>query len=286
MVCALVGGDCGYRFRGRPLAPTVPTPVYLPEHFDFRNYARAHLLANKSMHPTDLRDTVVAAFDWLHVGVLISSASGQLLFANGAAARILDAQDGLVLDEGGNITTGRMEGARSQCGIEDFPTILAAARKSSGLIVSVPRPSGRLPLTLTLCPTRREPSRSTDAEAGTVLVLIHDAERPANTGLTGLRELYGLTMTEARLANLIMLGKTIEDCTGLLGIRRTTVKMHLRNLYGKTGVQRQSELVALLFTSFGGVRCGKPAQATVREMVLRGQQGNAGGNLSGERKAC
>jgi DNA-binding CsgD family transcriptional regulator len=87
--------------------------------------------------------------------------------------------------------------------------------------------------------------------------LIHDPERQANAGLTGLRELYGLTFTEGRLADLMMQGKTIEDCTGLLGIRRTTVKMHLRNLYGKTGVQRQSELVSLLFKSFGNVRSGK-----------------------------
>jgi DNA-binding CsgD family transcriptional regulator len=246
----------------------------------------ARLLAHKSTYPAHLLDTVVAAFDCLDAGFLIASASGALLFANGAAARILDAQDGLFLGEDGKITTGLMNGARLRSGIEDFPTILATARKRSGLIVALPRPSGRLPLTLTLRPTQLEPSFSTDVEAGTVLVLIHDPERLANTGLSGLRELYGLTVTEARLANLIMQGKTIEDCTGLLGIRRTTVKMHLRNLYGKTGAQRQSELVALLFTSFGNVRCAKPAQSTACELVAPGQQANASGDRSGEREAC
>jgi DNA-binding CsgD family transcriptional regulator len=246
----------------------------------------ARLLAHKSTYPAHLLDTVVAAFDWLDAGFLIASASGELLFANGTAARILDAQDGLFLGESGKITTGLMNGTRVRSGIEDFPTILATARRRSGLIVSLPRPSGRLPLTLTLRPARLEPSLSTDVEAGTVLVLIHDPERLASTGLSGLRELYGLTITEARLANLIMQGKTIEDCTGLLGIRRTTVKMHLRNLYGKTGVQRQSELVALLFTSFGNVRCSTPAQSTACELVPPGQQANAGGDLGGERQAC
>jgi DNA-binding CsgD family transcriptional regulator len=246
----------------------------------------ARLLAHKSPYPAHLLDTVVAAFDWLDAGLLIAGVSGELLFANGAAARILDAQDGLFLDEDGKITTGLINGARVRSGIEDFPAILGAASKRGGLIVSVPRPSGRLPLTLTLRPTRLESYRSTDIEAGAVLVLIHDPERSANTGLSGLRELYGLTVTEARLAHLIMQGKTIEDCTGLLGIRRTTVKMHLRNLYGKTGVQRQSELVALGFTSFGCVSCAKPEQATVREMVLPGQQASSGGDRSGEREAC
>jgi DNA-binding CsgD family transcriptional regulator len=246
----------------------------------------ARLLAHKSTHPAHLLDTVVAAFDWLDAGFLIANAAGQLLFANEAAARILEAQDGLALDAAGKITTGLVESTGGPSEMEDFPTILAAARKRSGLIISVQRPSGKLPLTLTLRPTRPEPSRSTNAEAGTVQVLVHDPERTASAGLTGLRELYGLTITEARLATLIMQGKTTEDCTGLLGIRRTTVKMHLRNLYGKTGVQRQSELVALLFASFGNVRCGKPAQSTVREMVPPSPQENAGGDFDGEREAC
>ena len=237
------------------LASTKSTPEFSPEYFDFRSYARAHLLANKSTHPTYLLDTVVAALDWLHAGFLIASASGQLLFANDTARQILEARDGLALDESGKVITGFMKDTPSKSSGGNFKTMLMAAQKRNGLIASVARPSGSLPLILTLRPMRLEFVPSSPMEAGTVLVLIHDPERPANAGFSGLRELYGLTLTEARLANFMMQGKTIEDCTSLLSIRRTTVKMHLRNLYGKMGVNRQSELVALLFKSFGSVRC-------------------------------
>jgi DNA-binding CsgD family transcriptional regulator len=215
------------------------------------------LLDCKSTKPTQWLNTVVAAFDWLHAGVLISNASGELLFANDAAEQILDSKDGLALDENGRVTA-RSTGSIPTTGcVGEFRAMLTAAQKRNGLILSVARPSGRLPLTLTLRPTHRESSPMVQGEEGTVFVLIHDPERLAHAGVAGLRELYGLTLTEARLANFVMQGKTIEDCAGLLGIRRSTVKMHLQNLYGKTGVQRQSELVSLMFKTFGNIRCSQ-----------------------------
>lgn len=216
------------------------------------------LLDYKSTKSTQWLNTVVAAFDWLHAGFLISSASGELLFANDAAGEILESRDGLALDPTGHVTTGLTDDLPTVGCLGEFRDMLLAARKRNGLILSIARPSGRLPLTLILRPTQPDLFHVPTADGGTVFVLIHDPERPAHAGITGLRELYGLTLTEARLANFIMQGKTIEDCAGLLGIRCTTVKMHLRNLYGKTGVQRQSELVSLMFKSFGSIRCDTP----------------------------
>jgi len=214
------------------------------------------LLDCKSTKPTQWLNTVVAAFDWLQAGFLISSATGELLFANDAAGQILESKDGLALDENGRVMTGQTDSAPNGGCVGEFRAMLAAAQKRNGLILSVTRPSGRLPLTLTLRPSHPEAAAVTHAEESAVFVLIHDPERPAHAGIAGLRELYGLTLMEARLANFLMQGKTIEDCAGLLGIRRTTVKMHLQNLYGKTGVQRQSELVSLMFKTFGNIRCG------------------------------
>jgi len=66
--------------------------------------------------------------------------------------------------------------------------------------------------------------------------------------------LYGLTSTEACLANLLMEGKTLDECCQSLGIRRSTARTHLQHLFEKVGVQRQSELVSLLLKSIGLVR--------------------------------
>lgn len=71
---------------------------------------------------------------------------------------------------------------------------------------------------------------------------------------TELRQLFGLTATEARLANLLMEGKTFEECCQQLGVRCSTARMHVRNLFEKTGVRRQSQLISLLLKSIGLVR--------------------------------
>ena len=74
--------------------------------------------------------------------------------------------------------------------------------------------------------------------------------------ISELRELYGFTRAEARLANLLMEGNSLEKCCHQLGIGRTTACSHLQQLFKKTGVRRQSQLVSLLFKSVGLVRTG------------------------------
>src|SRR5207302_4654814 len=54
-----------------------------------------------------------------------------------------------------------------------------------------------------------------------------------------------------RLANLLMQGTSLEYCCAELGIRRPTACSHLRQLFKKTHVQRQSQLVSLLLKSIG-----------------------------------
>lgn len=215
----------------------------------------------KSASPRQLLQVLFAASDWLNAGFLISSSSGRLLFANDAAQQILESQDGLMLDDNGQLVTHTGDRRPAAKGQAEFRTMLASAQTRNGMTVSMVRPSGKLPLTLTMRPARAESTPEGYGEGDSVLVLIHDPDRTLHVGYTELRELYGLTPTEARLANLMMQGRTIEECTGLLGIRRSTVKMHLRNLYGKTGIQRQSELVSLMFKSFGNIRCGTASLA-------------------------
>jgi DNA-binding CsgD family transcriptional regulator len=99
-----------------------------------------------------------------------------------------------------------------------------------------------------------EDSIQQDASEPRILIFILDPDLPVQTAEAELRQLYGLTSTEASLANLLMEGKTIDDCCDVLGIRRSTARTHLQHLFEKVGVQRQSELVSLLLKSIGLIR--------------------------------
>lgn len=63
-----------------------------------------------------------------------------------------------------------------------------------------------------------------------------------------LREMYGLTPAEERLAQLILQGLRLHEAEAALGIRHSTARTHMKRIYAKTGTHRQVELVRLLIT--------------------------------------
>ncbi|HEX2257214.1 MAG TPA: helix-turn-helix transcriptional regulator [Afifellaceae bacterium] len=73
------------------------------------------------------------------------------------------------------------------------------------------------------------------------------ASRRRNEWRTGmLREAYGLTAAEERLALLILQGLRLAEAETVLGIRHSTARTHMKRIYAKTGTRRQVELVRLL----------------------------------------
>lgn len=65
---------------------------------------------------------------------------------------------------------------------------------------------------------------------------------------TLLQNLFGLTSTEARVASLLAQGDRSEEIAAGLGIQQSTVVFHLRNIFAKTGTNRQVDLVVLLLS--------------------------------------
>ena len=61
-----------------------------------------------------------------------------------------------------------------------------------------------------------------------------------------LRDTFGLTRAEARLALHLASGRTVACAAETFGVRLSTLRSQLSQVYGKTGTNRQVELVALL----------------------------------------
>lgn len=201
---------------------------------------------------SDLLTAGFGALDLLNIGVVVCGSSGEMLVANDTAQEILRARDGLELDAQGVLRATCQSGA-SLAGV-----IQQVARRARNGVdnnnvdgaFAVPRPSRKRALTLFVRAVNAKAEPPADHEAA-ALVMILDAALPVEATELELRQLYGFTSTEAQLANLLMEGMALEDCGDELGIRRTTVRMHLRNIFAKTGARRQGELVALLLKSIG-----------------------------------
>jgi len=190
------------------------------------------------------------ALDLLSVGVVVCDTTGKMLTANQTAERILGQSDGLLRGSDGVLTTTPDEPASLRDAIAQVAKGDLRENAPRGRVFAVRRPSGKRPLTLLLRAATAAGEARADTEAA-VLIMIQDSALPLEAAEAELRQLYGLTSAEARLSNLLMEGAALEDCCIQLGIRRTTARMHLRNIFAKTGVRRQGELVALLLKSIG-----------------------------------
>lgn len=63
---------------------------------------------------------------------------------------------------------------------------------------------------------------------------------------------FGLTPTEARVTLGLATGaRSLEQVASDLRIARSTAAFHLRNIFAKTGTNRQAELIALVFKRMG-----------------------------------
>lgn len=70
--------------------------------------------------------------------------------------------------------------------------------------------------------------------------------RPAAPNFTKLAEAYGLTPAEIRIIQALSKGGKLTQIAADLGVSRSTVAFHMRNIFEKTGTGRQTELVALV----------------------------------------
>jgi DNA-binding CsgD family transcriptional regulator len=199
----------------------------------------------------DLLSAALEALDLLNIGLMVCSSSAELLVANQTAEQILQAHDGLELDSGGTLSTTHDESTS----LKDMVRSVAKTARAQEVVhrdsaFAVRRSAGKRPLTLFVRAVNTRSDTPTPNEPA-ALVMILDCAQPIETAEAELRQLYGFTATDARLANHLMEGLSLEDCCSAMGIRRTTARMHLRNIFAKTGVRRQGELVSLLLKSIG-----------------------------------
>ena len=78
------------------------------------------------------------------------------------------------------------------------------------------------------------------------LVLVRDTAPPARIPSSILQDLYNLTPREADIAGSLAQGSTIEKCAIERKIAHNTIKTHVKRIFSKVGVSRQTELIAKL----------------------------------------
>lgn len=90
---------------------------------------------------------------------------------------------------------------------------------------------------------------SAPGPSGLTIVLAANRRNARALSSTALASLFGLSQAEARLAQQLALGQPLDEACAALAISGNTGKTHLKRIFAKMGVRRQSELVQAIYAS-------------------------------------
>lgn len=184
---------------------------------------------------SDLRE---AALDRLTQGVVVLDEIGRIRLAN-AQARTALAARGVF-----RVRHGRMEcvDPAQQARLLACLQSAQARRDAQGGALLVGHADVRY--SVMVAPS---PAESRDTDSGFVFVFITRLEEEFHPDVTAqLRELFGLSVTEAHLAAHLLRGGTLKAAAAAHGLTYESARFALKQVFGKTGVHTQTALVALL----------------------------------------
>jgi DNA-binding CsgD family transcriptional regulator len=199
----------------------------------------------------DLR-TATSALDHFSTSVLVVDSNFQVTFLNRAAEALLQSRDGLRLLADGLRASRREDSERLRNRIAAVANAANAAAQPARQAIFISRPSGRRPLEVLVAPLPEQSVLGNRRRAAALFIT--DPEQQVEPVAAPLRELFGFTPAEVRLANALLQGKSVEEYAEESAVSINTARTHVKRIYSKAGVKRQSELVRLLFNSFGPLR--------------------------------
>ena len=174
------------------------------------------------------------------LGIIQLDRRRRILEANDRARDILLKRNGL-RDEAG-VLTAEHPGEKAE-----LQRLLAQALppygvQGAGGSMKITRRKARAPLVLEIHPVRDMGTGIHAWQVSTLVLVVDPAARPTvDPDLAAA--VLGLTPTESRVAVALATGQTVAGIADALGCAESTVKTHLKRVYRKQGIHKQTELV-------------------------------------------
>jgi DNA-binding CsgD family transcriptional regulator len=187
------------------------------------------------------------ALDAMPMAVWMCGADCKVLSANLAARAMTDAQRGLRVNVAGHLHAQLPE---------DDEKLQRALALAAGVREQQPRIGTALGLARLCSVTRisamvtpvHEATMDIDEETA-VVVFASDPDDGLRTPEELLCKIYGLTRHQARLAGWLMRGEDLKAYAQTYEVAYETARAHLKQVFAKTGVNRQADLIRLLLSS-------------------------------------
>lgn len=188
------------------------------------------------------RERAQQTLNALKAGVVMTDGRGRVLDANRTALAMLrtgrpvhNVDGALYADD--PAATLKLTAAIARAGEAD------ADSGNTAKAVRLTRP-GDPPVLAHVLPLERGDIRASLHPGAKVAIFIGPVSGAAH-GAEAMSVAFDLSPMETRLLDGLLQGQKLADAAEKLGIAETTARTHLGNIFGKTGVSRQSDLVRL-----------------------------------------
>ena len=193
-----------------------------------------------TMHSRD-GEALLSAADHLVLAMLFVDENGRVSYANKSAAELLGVTPGFAEPE---TLASKFPDERTRA----WQRLLKSEQGGAPNALVYAHPEDGRPLQVIGTPFGWNDQEGLSAARFSRAVFICDPKRRAGDPIPVLRELYGLTQSETRLALLLLADCSVEGAAELLGITVGTARGVLKTIFSKTGTKRQASLVRLLLS--------------------------------------
>jgi DNA-binding CsgD family transcriptional regulator len=224
--------------------------------------AQHHDLRGQSMEATDcISPAIIAALDYLDIGLLLVTAEARVCFVNRRAEELMQSQELNLF--GGQLraaslnqtsTLHELIGRHARANGEIAPSADHCHRIGRLMLQFAPvtAPHGSRRDTAAFDPRAAEP-RSLQPRR-LVAIFVVNSDDMSHPTPQQLQLQFALTPAEAELACEIVKGEGLVACARNMGITRATASTHLQRIFEKTGTKRQAQLVRRLLTVRPAIR--------------------------------
>lgn len=183
------------------------------------------------------------SFDKLNSAIVLLDAQRRPVFVSSAAQRLFREQNGCRRSSSGISAASPVENDRLQEAISKAVISGIGRVYWPGIAVRISRSDGN-PLCVFAAPLVAEPGNLHRRAVAILFIKDPDSRRTISSEV--LRELYGMTRAECRLALLLQQGNSLSEAAAIVGVSGHTVRSQMKSVFQKTGTRRQSQLMGLL----------------------------------------
>ncbi len=241
-------GIYGFRITRPPEAPPFSVADRsLCEHM-IPHFRRALTLYAAANHDRQVDSMYRHAMGQLMVAVFVLDEHGVILERNAMANDIVALGDGITISSHKLCATYPADNRKLYQMIQKVLSQGEPGKTAMVEAMSLSRPSGRVAWGVVA-----QAIHATEWTEGKrrpcVAVFMRDAESRSEPPARLAQQLFQLTPAETALAIQLANGLSLDEASEVLNIRRNTARAHLRSIFSKTGVRRQTELVRIFLNS-------------------------------------